>query len=69
MCAVGAHVGVDEAQFEQILDVVEPVLERTDVRVALEGSNADAVWLRLWRRGKASGAGRAPVGRWGFVRV
>jgi hypothetical protein len=69
LCAVGAHVGVDEGRFEQILDVVEPVLERADVKAALEGSNADAGWLRLWRKGKVSVVGKAPVGRWGFVEV
>jgi hypothetical protein len=45
------------------------VLERTDVKAALEGSNADAVWLRLWRKGKVGVVGKAPVGRWGFVEV
>jgi hypothetical protein len=71
LCAIAVHVAMDEERFEQILDVLEPVLERGDVRDALETCNADAVWLRMYRRGKKEGMGmdERPVGKWQFVEV
>ncbi|KAF9691582.1 hypothetical protein EKO04_010229 [Ascochyta lentis] len=80
LCAIALHVALRDEHFEQLLDMLEPVLERPEVRSALERANADAVWLRLRRRTK-DGIGIAggvrdggcvptvPVcgGRWTFV--
>jgi hypothetical protein len=54
--------------------VLEPVLTQPGVRSALESANADAVWLRVWKKERQSGIGvvrERPVGRrqYGFVKV
>jgi hypothetical protein len=52
--------------------MLDLVLVRADVRRKVEVGNADAVWLRLWKRGegeKVIGMGRQMGGRWGFVEV
>ncbi|KZM21297.1 uncharacterized protein EKO05_0011520 [Ascochyta rabiei] len=74
LCAVAAHVPLREEQFEQLLDILDPVLATPDVRTALEAANADAVWLRLYRQARENKAGidvaSTPVGqRWTFVGV
>ena len=78
LCAIARHVTVRELRFDQVLDMLEPVLERGDVREALDGANADAVWLRIYRKRSAgrghagaSEVGRVPVGKanWAFVKV
>jgi hypothetical protein len=50
MCAIAKHVTVRDERFEEMLDKLDPVLARSDVREALEYSNADAVWLRLYNK-------------------
>ena len=45
LCAIAKHVTVRDERFEEILDMLDPVLARSDVREALECSNADTVWL------------------------
>ncbi|CAO2651463.1 Nn.00g040330.m01.CDS01 [Neocucurbitaria sp. VM-36] len=52
LCAIAKHVAVREERFDEMLDMLDPVLEKTDVRKALEQCNADAVWLRLYKKSK-----------------
>ena len=52
LCAIAKHVTVRDERFEEILDMLDPVLARSDVREALECSNADTVWLRLYKKQK-----------------
>jgi hypothetical protein len=56
LCAISQHVGVSGEAFEEVLDMLEPVLGDAQVRAALDRRNADAVWLRLYRRSKAAAA-------------
>jgi hypothetical protein len=79
LCAIAKHVTVREERFEEMLDMLDPVLRRNDVREALKCCNADAVWLRLYKKSRQSGGeersgsgntarahglvGRLPVGR------
>ncbi|KAF2821424.1 hypothetical protein CC86DRAFT_331974 [Ophiobolus disseminans] len=81
-CAISGHVTVREERFDEMLQILDPVLEREDVRRALEMCNADTVWLRLYKKGKkgeSSGhdnpivsagpcatASKVPVGRSGW---
>jgi hypothetical protein len=80
LCAVASHVTVREERFEEMLDMLDPVLARGDVRAAMEKCNADAVWLRLYKKSLQSGDvkmagtklfGNVPVGKphWNFIRV
>ena len=74
LCTIAAHVPLRDELFEEILDALEPVLTQPRVRSALEKANADAVWLRVWKKERQSGGGvmrERPVGRrdYGFVRV
>ena len=57
LCAIAKHVTVREERFDDILDILDPVLEVSDVRQAMEHCNADAVWLRLYRKSKRKSAG------------
>jgi hypothetical protein len=57
LCAIAKHVTVREQRFEEMLDMLDPVLGRDDVREALECCNADAVWLRLYKKSRQSGGG------------
>ncbi|KAJ8114698.1 hypothetical protein OPT61_g3489 [Boeremia exigua] len=52
LCAVASYVALRDEQFEEVLDILEPVLSRPDVKEALNKVNADAVWLRLYRKQK-----------------
>jgi hypothetical protein len=54
LCAIAKHVTVRDERFEEMLDMLDPVLARSDVREALEYSNADAVWLRLYKKQQRS---------------
>lgn len=58
LCAIAKHVTVREERFEEMLDMLDPVLARSDVREALEHSNADAVWLRLYKKQQQTGRGQ-----------
>ena len=73
LCAIASHVAVRDEQFEELLDMLDPVLARPDVRSALDKANADAVWLRLYKKERAAGGRvlKAPKGkgRWNFVAV
>jgi hypothetical protein len=57
LCAIAEHVTVREERFEEMLDILDPVLGRADVREALECCNTDAVWLRLYKKRKQSAGG------------
>jgi hypothetical protein len=50
LCAIARNVTIRDERFEETLDMLDPVLARSDVREALEYSNADAVWLRLYKK-------------------
>ncbi|KAF1927291.1 uncharacterized protein M421DRAFT_65303 [Didymella exigua CBS 183.55] len=60
LCAIAAHVGIRDEHFELVLDMLDPVLARPDVRQALDKANADALWLRMYRR-RAGGGMNMPV--------
>ncbi|ORY15107.1 HEAT repeat protein-like protein [Clohesyomyces aquaticus] len=49
LCSIAEHVAVGEEIFDDILDMLDPVLVRSNVRKAAEARNSDAVWLRLSR--------------------
>jgi hypothetical protein len=71
-CAVAEHVAIRDEQFDEILDMLDPVLEKDGVRRALDTRNADAVWLRLYTKSKTSAKPpRVPVGKshWQFVQI
>jgi hypothetical protein len=73
LCAVAAHVTIRDERFDEVLEILDPVLERDDVRSKLEVCNADAVWLKLYKKGKVPEMGVAmdklPVGKWQFVKI
>ncbi|KAF2638603.1 hypothetical protein P280DRAFT_75379 [Massarina eburnea CBS 473.64] len=77
MCSVSRHVEIREEQFDDVLDMLDPVLEREDVKTALEVRNSDAVWLRLYWKGKngggavrmEGGAVQRPDGEWAWVEL
>lgn len=76
LCVVAEYVTICGERFEQILEILEPVLERGDVKRALERCNADAVWLRLYKKDLTKGGMEAVMDRmpeakpnWHFVRV
>ncbi|KAF1938300.1 ARM repeat-containing protein [Clathrospora elynae] len=58
LCAIATYVTVREERFEEMLDMVDPVLARKDVREALEHGNVDAVWLRLYKKSKQDSGGK-----------
>jgi hypothetical protein len=79
LCAIAGHITIRDEHFDEIVQMLDPVLEREDVRQALEKCNADAVWLRLYKKKKQLGStrvdrtctvmGKGPVGKshWRFV--
>lgn len=75
LCAIAGHVTIRDERFDEMLEILEPVLEREDVRRALEMCNADAVWLKLYKKGKLTSPG-APMHKltvqrshWQFVKI
>ncbi|KAF2477507.1 uncharacterized protein BDR25DRAFT_338348 [Lindgomyces ingoldianus] len=56
LCSIAEHVAVREEVFDDMLDVLDPVLESSIVRKALEGRNSDAVWLRQSKKGNPPGS-------------
>ncbi|KAF2015392.1 HEAT repeat protein-like protein [Aaosphaeria arxii CBS 175.79] len=46
LSSVAQHVAVQEEFFDDIVDMLDPVLDRIEVREALDSRNPDAVWLR-----------------------
>lgn len=55
LCAIAKHVTVRAERFEDMLDILDPVLTLVHVREALDHSNADAVWLRLYKKSRQAG--------------
>ncbi|KAJ4355738.1 uncharacterized protein N0V89_003758 [Didymosphaeria variabile] len=52
LCAISEHVGISEERFDDVLDILDPVLSDQTVKEALEKRNADAVWLRLYKKSR-----------------
>ncbi|KAH9866568.1 hypothetical protein J1614_008258 [Plenodomus biglobosus] len=80
LCSIAGHVTVKDERGDEMLDMLDAVLEREDVRSSMECWNADAVWLRLYKKGLQAGGnasqgvtsmGKMPVGRpeWKFLKV
>jgi hypothetical protein len=67
-CVIAQHVLIRDDLFDEVLDVLDPVLHQSEVRSALEVGNADAVWLSM--HGRRTWTGKRPVGKpgWEFVR-
>ena len=83
LCCVAKYVTLRDERFEDIMGMLDPVLGRSDVHDALECANADAVWLRLYKKSQRQGSddvglkkaqtsiGRLPVGKahWQFIKI
>ncbi|EDU42727.1 conserved hypothetical protein [Pyrenophora tritici-repentis Pt-1C-BFP] len=83
LCSIAKYVTIREERFEDTMNMLDPVLARSDVREALECANADAVWLRLYKKSQRGGSdetgmkksqmvmGKLPVGKphWNFAKV
>lgn len=74
LCAIASHVALRDEHFEELLDILDPVLSQPDVKTALDQANSDAVWLRVYKRERAVGGKRdyeVPAGRerWNFIEV
>lgn len=72
LCAIASHVALRDEQFEELLDILDPVLSREDVNSALNRANADAVWLRLYKKQREQECKvvyKTPEtgGRWNFI--
>lgn len=52
LCSISQHVNLREEHFDDVLDILDPVLASKDVREALDSRNADAVWLKLYKKSK-----------------
>jgi hypothetical protein len=52
LCAIAQHVHIQESLYDDVLDMLDPVLSTENVKKALERRNADAVWLRLYKKSK-----------------
>lgn len=55
LCKIATHVALRDEHMDEVLDMLDPVLARRDVRSALDKANGDAVWLRLYRKGGVRG--------------
>ena len=83
LCNISKNVTLREERFEDTMDMLDPVLAQSHVREKLECANADAVWLRLYKKSQYESSdeiglkkvqaliGKLPVGKlhWHFVRV
>lgn len=73
LCAIASHVALRDEHFDLVLEMLDPVLARPDVKAALDTANPDAVWLRLYQKQRAAGTAmecRMPVVQgWTFVVV
>jgi hypothetical protein len=76
LCVIVEHVTIRDERFDEVLDMMDPVLQREDVKRAMERCNADAVWLRLYTKELAKGGmgvamDRVPEAKldWHFVCV
>jgi hypothetical protein len=50
LCSIAEFVSVNEEYFDDILDMLDPVLSNSNVRKAVEARNPDVVWLHLSRK-------------------
>lgn len=84
LCTISRHVGISAEAFDDVLDMLDPVLADPKVKEALDTRNADAVWLRLYKASKkaaeekgeewhyataSGGPVKAGNEEWGFVRL
>ncbi|KAL5115367.1 hypothetical protein ACEQ8H_006743 [Pleosporales sp. CAS-2024a] len=77
LCAIAEHVTIRDERLEEISQMLDPVLERADVKKSLDKGNADALWLLLYKKAKVAKGGvriakmKMPKERpgWHFVRV
>jgi hypothetical protein len=77
LCAVAGNVTIKDERLDEVFDMLDPVLERGDVKEALEVCNADMVWLRMYKKSRMAGIGKGvamdkvPMGRkeWDFVKI
>jgi hypothetical protein len=82
--AIARYVPIQDDLFDQMLDMLDPVLDKMgwdgdenneksrEIREALESRNADAVWLRLYKKGRVDGLKmpKVPEGKtWVFATV
>ncbi|KAF2448211.1 HEAT repeat protein-like protein [Karstenula rhodostoma CBS 690.94] len=73
LCAVSRHTAISGEAFDDVLDMLDPVLADATVRAALDRRNADAVWLRVYKQRKAAAALQVDLGappckpEWGFI--
>jgi hypothetical protein len=54
LCAISGHVTIKDSRFDELLLILDSVLDRDEVRRALETCNADAVWLQSYKKRKNS---------------
>lgn len=62
LCAISRHITISDEAFDDVLDMLDPVLATPDVKDALDKRNADAVWLRLYKKSKRTEAENARGG-------
>lgn len=67
LCAVSQHVGVQEKYFDEILDMLDPVLGDANVRKALERRSPEAVWLRLYKKSQLEEERKGNGGEWAVL--
>lgn len=73
LCTISAHIHIPSEAFDDVLDMLSPVLATPHVKAALDKRNADAVWLRLYKQRVhpdiQAEIRSVPVGplEWGFV--
>ncbi|KAJ4298315.1 hypothetical protein N0V90_006215 [Kalmusia sp. IMI 367209] len=75
LCSISRHVEIRDEAFDDVLDILDPMLANKEIRNALDSRNADAVWLRLCKKSQKVTAG-GPVEEiqdveknWGFVKL
>lgn len=74
LCAIASHVALRDEYFEELLDILDPVLSQPEVKTALDRANSDAVWLRVYKREHTESKKKeykTPTGRekWKFIEV
>ncbi|KAL1605136.1 hypothetical protein SLS60_004679 [Paraconiothyrium brasiliense] len=63
LCTISEHVGISEELFDDVLDMLDLILSDQTVKAALDKRNADAVWLRLYKKSRRAAEER---GEWEF---
>ena len=62
LCAISRHITISDEAFDDVLDMLDPILATPGVKDALDKRNADAVWLRLYKKSKRAEAENARGG-------